>query len=453
MRRAVFAWVVALAALGCDRDGVQLRFVIQTPYERYRARLRELELDLTALGRDWIAAGKASLTAARSIELPYRETRYLDPRSAAAQAYRLKLERGQRLAVRLEMPDSSPLQVQIFLDLFWLADSASEPQLVASAEAGSWELEYVAMRPGTYLLRVQPELLRGGRVTVTLRAHASLAFPVHGRDIDAIRSVFGAPRDGGRRTHHGIDIFAPRGTPVIAAAEGRISRVTTNRLGGNVIWLREARYGRRLYYAHLDRHAVAPDTWVKPGDTIGFVGNTGNARTTPPHLHFGIYLRGEGPVDPFYHVFEPRQRPPEFAGDPSLIGSWARVSRRETSLRAFPAATGAPLERLQRSTAFQVLAGTGRWYLARLPDGREGYLPAADAEPLKPLGRVQIAQAAALRTVPGPMGEPIATLPRGQVVTILGRYGSFALVLNEDHTRGWVDHSNLAAVAALSEVD
>ncbi|GBD31576.1 hypothetical protein HRbin33_00535 [bacterium HR33] len=47
MRRAVFAWVVALAALGCDRDGVQLRFVIQTPYERYRARLRELKLDLT----------------------------------------------------------------------------------------------------------------------------------------------------------------------------------------------------------------------------------------------------------------------------------------------------------------------------------------------------------------------------------------------------------------------
>ncbi len=453
MRRAILPLVGAVLAAGCDGGGMRIRFAIETPYERYQAQLRELKLDATALGRDWITAGKASLSAPQPVELPYRETRYLDPRAAAAQAYRLELERGQRLSVLVELPDSSPLRVRIFLDLFFLPDSSSPPQLVASAEAGSWQLEYVAMRPGTYLLRVQPELLRGGRVRVTLSAHASLLFPVAGRSMEAIRSAFGAPREGGRRAHHGVDIFAPRGTPVIAAAEGWVSRTTTNRLGGNVIWLREVRYGRRLYYAHLDRHAVQEDTWVKPGDTIGFVGNTGNARTTPPHLHFGIYLRGEGPVDPFYHLYEPHRRPPELAGDPSLIGSWARVARREAVLRSLPAATGAPLQRLAPKTPFQVLAGVGRWYLARLPDGAEGYLPATEAEPLEPLGRAALATAAALRLAPAPLGEPIDTLSPGQIVTLLGRYSDFALVLHSSTTYGWIDRSSLSAATALSDVD
>jgi murein DD-endopeptidase MepM/ murein hydrolase activator NlpD len=74
--------------------------------------------------------------------------------------------------------------------------------------------------------------------------------------------------------------------------------VTTNRLGGNVVWVWDAERGQALYYAHLDRQDVSAGSRVHAGDVLGRVGNTGNARTTPPHLHFGIYRPIEGAIDP-----------------------------------------------------------------------------------------------------------------------------------------------------------
>ena len=283
--------VISLAA--CD-GRVSMRFVTTTAREAYEARLQELGLRTTALGRDWTAAAERALEQPVAVVLPHREVRYLDPRQAAAVAYRLSLEQGQRVAVRIDVAGARPDDLSFFVDLFFLPDSLNPPQMVASADSSAWELEYVALRPGDYVLRIQPELLRGGRITLTLSAHASLGFPIAGMDMRTLRSRFGAPRDAGRREHHGVDLFAPRGTPVLAATAGWVSWVGTNRLGGNVVWLRDARYGRRLYYAHLDRYAVQEDTWVEPGDTLGFVGNTGNARTTPPHLHFGVYVRQPG---------------------------------------------------------------------------------------------------------------------------------------------------------------
>jgi len=371
------------------------------------------------------------------VGIPYREARYLDPAQAAAVAYRVRLQRGQRLAVRIEVPGAGQADLRMFVDLFHVADSVTPPELVASADASGWEFEYVALRPGAYVLRVQPELLRGGRVTVTVSAHASLGFPVAGRDLGAVRSGFGASREGGRRRHHGVDIFAPRGTPVIAAVAGRVTRIGTQGLGGNVVWLREEGWGRRLYYAHLDRHAVSEDAWVKPGDTLGFVGNTGNARTTPPHLHFGIYLRGEGPVDPHTHLDEPRGRPPVFAGDPDVVGRWARV-RPGTQLRAGPTATARVVVRVPDPTPVQVLAGTGRWYLARLPDGTEGYFGVADTRPLEPLHVVATATASMLRIQPISWAIEIDELVDGSVVPVLGWFGDHALVRHPSGVQGWI---------------
>lgn len=113
-----------------------------------------------------------------------------------------------------------------------------------------------------------------------------LGVPVQGVTRERLVSTFGAPRSGGR-THEGVDIFAPRGTPVLAAHDGVVLRVGQYRLGGTVIHT-IGRRGVIAYYAHLDR--VRPDLRrglpVREGETIGWVGNTGNARTTPPHLHF-----------------------------------------------------------------------------------------------------------------------------------------------------------------------
>jgi len=114
-----------------------------------------------------------------------------------------------------------------------------------------------------------------------------LGVPVQGMRRARVRSSFGAPRDGGRRRHHGADLFARRGTPVLAAASGVVLFRGTMPRGGRVVYT----FGRRgvlCYYAHLDTWAdgLAVGDLVAAGTVLGFVGDTGNAKGTQPHLHF-----------------------------------------------------------------------------------------------------------------------------------------------------------------------
>ena len=121
--------------------------------------------------------------------------------------------------------------------------------------------------------------------------------PVLGATRKSIISFFGDARNGGRK-HEGIDILAPKGTMVVAPAEGTITEVGYNSLGGKVIWMKDRKQKRSYYFAHLDSQVVSEGMIVKPGDTLGTVGNTGNARHTKAHLHFGIYKKdGRTPVD------------------------------------------------------------------------------------------------------------------------------------------------------------
>ncbi|MFN8108841.1 MAG: M23 family metallopeptidase [Thermoleophilia bacterium] len=112
---------------------------------------------------------------------------------------------------------------------------------------------------------------------------------------------YGAPR-AGTGWHHGIDVFAAIGTPVVAVADGTVSKVGWNDLGGNRLWLTDGN-GTGYYYAHLSAYApVARDGGrVRAGEVVGYVGNTGQAATTPPHLHFEIHPGGEPApsIDPF----------------------------------------------------------------------------------------------------------------------------------------------------------
>jgi peptidoglycan LD-endopeptidase LytH len=126
----------------------------------------------------------------------------------------------------------------------------------------------------------------------------SLPVPVDGVRPAAIRNSWGAPRDRDRR-HQGIDIFAKQGTPVRSTTEGLVVRLGQNRLGGNVVWVMGP--GRQThYYAHLSRFgAFEPGDRVLAGDIIGYVGDTGNARGTPHHLHYGVYQLGGGAINPF----------------------------------------------------------------------------------------------------------------------------------------------------------
>ena len=121
--------------------------------------------------------------------------------------------------------------------------------------------------------------------------------PVEGVAARRIADTFGAPR-GRDRTHDGVDIFATRGTPVLSATRGLVLSVREGGLGGRQVWVLGPGLERH-YYAHLDDWApgLVEGSVMRPGDALGVVGDTGNARGTPPHLHYGVY-GAQGAIDP-----------------------------------------------------------------------------------------------------------------------------------------------------------
>ncbi len=128
-------------------------------------------------------------------------------------------------------------------------------------------------------------------------APSHLPVPVAGVAPRQLRDTWHASRPPARR-HEGIDIFARRGTAVLASTEGVVMRREESRLGGKVIWV-YGPGGQRHYYAHLDDYGgFVPGDRISVGALLGYVGNTGNARTTPPHLHYGIYTQS-GPINPY----------------------------------------------------------------------------------------------------------------------------------------------------------
>lgn len=131
-----------------------------------------------------------------------------------------------------------------------------------------------------------------------------LPIPVAGVTRTQLTDTWGAARSAGRR-HEGIDILAPRGTVVKSTTHGMVGNLQSNRLGGNVVWILGPS-GSWHYYAHLDKQkrGLNVGDHVRPGDVIGYVGNSGNARYTASHLHYGIYLtgRGRGAVNPYPYV-------------------------------------------------------------------------------------------------------------------------------------------------------
>jgi murein DD-endopeptidase MepM/ murein hydrolase activator NlpD len=112
-----------------------------------------------------------------------------------------------------------------------------------------------------------------------------------------IANTWHAPR-GSNRLHEGQDIFAPRGTPTYSATRGYIYNIGQNGLGGQTVSVIGAG-GRVYYYAHFDSYApgIAEGDYVTPQTVLGYVGTTGNAQGTPPHLHFGVYTPS-GAINP-----------------------------------------------------------------------------------------------------------------------------------------------------------
>ena len=143
---------------------------------------------------------------------------------------------------------------------------------------------------------------------VSYLAQRHILLPVAGADMTKVDDSFNEERDGGERSHRAIDILAPRGTPILSADDGKILRMTTSALGGISMYTVDTESRLVYYYAHMERYndAMSPGRSIAKGDTLGYVGTTGNAPKDVPHLHFqvmswpadGKYWNGP-PIDPF----------------------------------------------------------------------------------------------------------------------------------------------------------
>lgn len=382
-RALLLSALLSLALVACGEveagPGVESTRV-PTPHEAHRTSLQVRGLSETALGREWSLEAERALRSPVAIRAPYAEEgRFVRPEADAA-GYRVRVERGERLEIRIEGP--LVRAGEVLVDLFRRRSGPSTGLAhVRSLPRGHGRLDLEPRDSGEFVLRIQPTLFGRGDYRLVVRTVPAMTFPVAGRDQSAVWSGFGAPREGGRREHHGVDVFAPRGTPVLATSDAVVRRVDSTPVGGNVVWLRDRRRAKSLYYAHLDTQLVRDGERVQMGDTVGLVGNTGNARTTPPHLHFGIYSRGEGPIDPLPFIRIVSTEPAPVRADTDRAGGWARARADGIRLRSGPSLNGEILARLDPDQAFRVVAATERWYRVRLADGSEGYVAEQVTEP------------------------------------------------------------------------
>jgi murein DD-endopeptidase MepM/ murein hydrolase activator NlpD len=418
----------------CKTGPVNL-FKTVSPHETYLRKLSAAGLDKTAMGRVWMDTSNRILGSAIAIKLPYKESGYFAAERVPAASYRFSLVQGQKINIQLsKVPERN---FMIYMDV-WEVQEDKSTKLVASADTTGASLSFEGRDDRSYLLRLQPELLRSGSYTLQITSGPSLSFPVKTTGRPRIESLFGVGRDANTRRHEGIDIFDKFHTPVIAAANGTVTRVSENKLGGLVVMMRPEGKDYTLYYAHLDKQIATEGQQVVVGDTLGLMGKTGNAATTPPHLHFGIYARN-GAVNPLPYVNPvvlnalPVQAP--LANLNATVRSRAKAilyERDEPGSKA--------LATLPAGTVMHIDAAVANWYKARLPNGQAGYIQSRDVLPItSALRKVKLnSNQTALYDQPASTAAVKKNLEAGQAVNLLGRFDSYFLVRDEQEEVGWL---------------
>jgi peptidoglycan LD-endopeptidase LytH len=367
------ALLILSGCLAGERSLTARPAVVRSERDSYAAATRS---DPAAL-RAWEAASRRALRSGLNITPSFRERIVFMGDDAHAIAYRFPLVRGQSLRVRVA--PSGGAAAAVFTDMFHhVGGDMFRPVHWARESPGSGT--FIARTDGEYVLRIQPPIGAGGVYDVAVLSDVSLVFPVAGADRSSIGGVFGDPRDNGARAHEGVDIFAPRGTAVVAVADGRIDKARNTPTGGLVIWQADATAALTYYYAHLDELLVREGTYVRAGDVIGTVGNTGNARGTRPHLHFAIYRPGTVPLDPV-PLLAARVEPDRTVIHGRSLGSRTRANSAGVLLRRSPSAAGAVIAELSPDTPLLVLGDAGEWQRVVLPDGTTGFVAAHLTDP------------------------------------------------------------------------
>jgi murein DD-endopeptidase MepM/ murein hydrolase activator NlpD len=410
-------------------------FKKMSPHDTYAQRLKDAGLDRSAMGSAWLKKSETSVTNALNIDIPYKEAGYFSAEKTPATALRFSAQRGQKLHINLT---KKPAQnFAIYIDLLEERD-ASERRVIASADTIGLKLDYEVKRTGKYILRLHPELLRSGEYTLSITTGPSLSFPVSATGKPSIGSFWGDGRDNGGRKHEGIDIFAPKHTPAVAAAEGTVTSVTENKLGGLVVFMHPDNRDYTLYYAHLDKQLVQNGQNVRIGDTIGLVGNTGNARTTPAHLHFGIYTNG-GAINPLPFVDRSIDEPKPIRANLDMLDATARTVNANTKLYMQPSDKAMARATLPISTVMQIEAATDGWYKATLPDGMQGYIYSKNISAATTLRRANVKANQPLLDYPDAVnGARKTNITVGQQINIKGSYQKYFLVADDNNNTGWI---------------
>lgn len=410
-------------------------FKSTSPHEAYQRKLITAGLDKTAMVTSWINAADQSLQKALNISIPFKETGYFAAERIPAAAYKFTATRGQKLNIILS---KNPTELfTIYMDV-WEQNEDGRPKLLAAADTLGNPLQLEIKHTGTYLIRLQPELLRSGQYTLEITLGPSLAFPVKSAGRNNIQSYWGDGRDANSRKHEGIDIFSSFRTPVIAAAEGTVVRVNENNLGGKVVWMRPKGRDYTLYYAHLDQQTVVEGQQVQIGDTLGLMGNTGNAKNTAPHLHFGIYASG-GAIDPLSFVNPTIKPAASITAALNNLNATLRTTG-NTILRAAPNVTAIQLQSLKSGTILHVNAANSAWYTVQLPNGLTGFIQNKQVVNVeKPLGSLKVkASQLAVYDHPDSLAAIKSNLPTGKLVTILGHFENYHLIKDGQEQTGWI---------------
>lgn len=431
MKKAIFIFLGALIA-GCQGfNPVKDMFQPQSPYEKYVESLRKAGLLRTAMARDWIAAGQRVFNDSILVHAPFSESGYFPASATEARSYRFTVRQGQVLTV--ETSAKSKSGARLFFDLFLKNDDAWD-RFDSPDSTLRFSQEFTSDEE--CLLRLQPELLAKVYYSVAISITPALRNPVYGASNRWIGSFYGDPRDEGKRLHKGVDIFAIKGTPVLAPAAGEITRVELTRLGGKVVWLRDDERHQSYYFAHLDSQMVKPGMHVFRGHVVGLVGKTGNARHTAPHLHFGIYT--DESKNPLYYILQAKTARCDSVADTTFHRHPFKVKRKQTALMA-GASTRLPLRaHLSKDTYLTAIAESGQWYRVALPDNTEGYVLKKDVVPLSSGVELTLDSPGMLLSAIDEAAIPVADLGEDTAVEILAHFKNHQFVRTKFGKAGWL---------------
>lgn len=378
MHRLIKITFVLLITLitGCSKIN-RAKDLITNPSskERYQRDFK-ISDELFAL---WENQAQLALNDSVKVDLPYLQAGHFQPRSFPVYSYDLDLKAGEKLDIIVEADSINEL---VFIDLYLREnDSLTSFKKVASSDYELKMLSEEIEESGNYKVIIQPEIEASTPFRLKMKTTPVYAFPVAGGRNNNIQSFWGAVRDGGRRSHEGVDIFLPRGTPVVAITEGRITSSGERGLGGKQVWLRDPKRGNTLYYAHLDSIAPLGNSRVKTGDTIGFVGNTGNARTTAPHLHFGIYKGYRGAIDPLPFIFQLDE--PDFEVTYEIPEASNLVTRSTANLRNQPDTRNSKIiGNIPAQDTLRILGKSTEWYHIRTSQNQAAFIHESLVVPL-----------------------------------------------------------------------